>query len=148
MADEMDDKDLKMKDLKSTLSAWRESVDKHAERPDWFWARQRALVSSRLQQREVRHMPKLAWAGVAATLAIGAALMLPGDHQKGGNHPSKPQPLQTLTAGISDHELMQGLEQTMNSGVPDALQPASTLQQEMESAPSAKSTSTAKESRK
>ena len=64
MADEMDDLDLKNEDLKNTFSAWRESADKRAERPDWFWARQRALVSSRIQQREVRHMPKLAWAGI------------------------------------------------------------------------------------
>lgn len=140
MADEMDDKN-----LKSTLSAWRESAEKQADRPDWFWARQRALVSSRLQQREVRHMPKLAWAGIAATLAIGAALMLPGDRQTGGTNPSKQQP--PLTATISDHELLQGLEETMNSGVPDALEPASTLQQEMENAQSAKSTSKVKESR-
>ena len=142
MADEMNDRD-----LKSTLSAWRESADKQAERPDWFWARQRALVSSRLQQQQVRHFPKLAWAGIAATLAIGAALMLPGTKDRSGETPHKFQQIEAKNQ-ISDHDLMQGLEETMNSGVPDALQPASTLQQEMESAYSAKSTSTGKESRK
>ena len=145
MADEMDDLDLKNEDLKNTFSAWRESADKRAERPDWFWARQRALVSSRIQQREVRHMPKLAWAGIAATLAIGAALMIPADNPSSNNDGGKKQP--RVTAPISDHELMQGLEETMNSGVPEALQPARTLQQEMEGAYSAQSTTTGKESR-
>jgi hypothetical protein len=145
MADEMDDLDLTNKDLKNTLNAWRESADQQAEKPDWFWARQRALVSSRIQQREVRHMPKLAWAGIAATLAIGAALMIPADHRSNNDSGKQQQP--QVTAQISDHELMQGLEETMNSGVPEALQPARTLQQEMESAYSAQSTTTGKETR-
>ncbi len=142
MADELNDKD-----LKNSLNAWRESVDRQAERPDWFWARQRAMVSSQIQEPKVRRMPVLAWAGIAATVAVGAALMIPATKNTDAAPKSTPQVLVQASNQISDHELMQGLEETMNSGVPDALQPASTLQQEMENAYSAKSTSTGKESR-
>jgi hypothetical protein len=141
MADELDDRD-----LKNTLNAWRESVDKHAERPDWFWARQRALVSSRMQGSGGRRFPALAWAGIAATIAVGAALMVPGS-QVSHVDPAAKHPQILPAAPISDHELMQGLEETMNSGVPDALQPASTLEQAMEQAYPAKSTRKVKESR-
>jgi len=146
MADEMDDRDLKNNDVKSTLVAWRESVDRHAERPDWFWARQRALVSSRMQQSRTRRFPTLAWAGIAATVAVGIALIVPGDKPAHVTPPTT-TPNHELRAQISDHELMQGLEETMNSGVPDALQPASTLEQAMEQANTAVTTSKVKESR-
>ena len=130
MADEFDDRD-----LKSTLNEWRDSAEKQAERPDWFWARQRALISSRIQEPQPRHMPALAWAGIAATLAVGAALIIPGQKTlQGPQVPANKPSVVTVVATTSDSDLMQEVEETMNSGVPDAVQPASTLQQAMEKA--------------
>ena len=139
MATEFDDKD-----IKRSLSAWRESADKQAERPDWFWARQRARIESRMNERKPKRLPSLAWAGIAATLAVGAALMIPGD-QPSQLPQQKPVTQASAAPQISDHELLQQLQETMNSEVPDALQPASTLAQEMEQAYSAKTTSKSKE---
>ena len=127
MATEFDDKD-----LKSTLSAWRESAEKQADRPDWFWARQRALVSSRVQEAQPRRMPALAWAGIAATIAVGVALILPGQRTTPGTRVADNQTPTVQAKAVSDSDLIQEVEETMNSGVPDALQPASTLQQAME----------------
>ena len=59
MADEFDDR-FDDKDMKGTLNAWRESAEKQADRPDWFWARQRALISSRIQEPQPRRVPALA----------------------------------------------------------------------------------------
>ena len=132
MAGEFDDKD-----LRGTLNAWRESADKQAERDEWFWARQRARITARASQSTVRRMPTLAWAGIAATVAVGVALIVPGDQRPRVNNSSAPKQVQARNE-ISDHDLMEQLEATMNSGVPDSLQPASTLEQEMEKAPAAK----------
>ena len=125
MANEFDDR-FDDKDLQGTLNTWRESAEKQADRPDWFWARQRALISSRIQEPQPRRMPALAWAGVAATIAVGAALMLPA-HRTIIVDPKPP-----VDAKLSDSDLMQEVEETMNSGVPDSVQPGSTLQQAME----------------
>jgi hypothetical protein len=47
---------------------------------------------------------------------------------------------------MSDHELMQQLQETMNENVPDALQPGSKLAQAMENAYRSTTVSKAKES--
>ena len=140
MGNEFDDR-FADQDMKPALNAWRESADRQAERPDWFWARQRARIEARMSRPKLKRMPSLAWAGIAATVALGVALMLPGQKPSPGVSPQATQE----QAQMSDHELMQKLEQTMNSGVPDALQPASTLAQEMEQAYSAGKTSKVKE---
>jgi len=142
MADEFDDRD-----LKSTLNAWRKSADEEAERDDWFWSRQRAQIVSRMNQPKVRRIPTLAWAGIAATVAVGVALIVPG--QKVTN-PKSPVAVTSgnsdqTSAEMTDHELMQQLQETMNQNVPDALQPGSNLQQVMENRQSGKTVSKAKE---
>jgi hypothetical protein len=138
--------DVTDKDIKQSLNAWRESVEKEAERPDWHWARQRALLSSEIQQPKVKRMPALAWAGIAATVALGVALTIPGAKQPVEVATGEtPQVGQVRDAPMTDPELMQQLEQTMNSGVPDALQPANALAQEMEKSYSGEGTSKIKE---
>lgn len=143
MATEFDDRNDEQ-DIKQALNAWRESADKQAERPDWFWARQRARIESRLHEPKLKHFPSLAWAGIAATIAIGAALMVSNPATPVGPTSGSGTPV-LQRAQMSDHELMQQLEATMNSGVPDALQPASALAQEMEQAYSAGTSSRVKE---
>lgn len=138
--------DANNKDIKNTLNAWRESVEKQAERPDWFWARQRALLSSQVQQPKVKRMRALAWAGIAATVALGVALTIPGQKQPPAPFIGAATPPQVEVDGaMTDPELMQQLEQTMNSRVPEALQPANALAQEMEQSYSGESTSKVKE---
>ena len=146
MANEFEDR-FAEKDINNALNAWRESADRQAERPDWFWARQSARIHSRINPPVPKRMPRAAWAGIAATIAVGVALMVPGDKSA---VPDQPQTVTTAQSEsqISDHELLQQLQETMNSEVPDALQPASTLAQEMEQAYSAKTTSKSKESTK
>ena len=142
MGNEFDDR-FADQDMKPALNAWRESADRQAERPDWFWARQRARIEARMSRPKLKRMPSLAWAGIAATVALGVALMVPGQKPSPGAG-ATPRPAQEQ-AQMSDHELMQQLETTMNSGVPEALQPASTLAQEMEQAYIAGKTSKVKE---
>ena len=136
MATEFDDKD-----VKNALQSWRESAEKQAERPEWFWARQRARIASGMHEPKLQRMPVMAWAGIAATVALGVALMA-------GNKPAGMVPIRQQEPPkivMTDQELMSELENTMNSGVPEALQPASTLVDEMERAQNARTSSKVKE---
>jgi len=116
------------KQIGEALNTWRDSLDQQAERPDWFWSRQHARVMSDVK-RPRRRTPVLAWAGIAATVALAISLMLPH---------SKPNAVMALpvaaNAQISDHDLMISLERTMNEGVPSSLAPAGLLAQEMNQA--------------
>lgn len=132
------------KDIKNSLNAWRESVDSEAERPEWFWARQRARIASGMKPPKPQRLPQAAWAGIAATVALGVALMFVNKPVSDVTGPGGPVP-PTAHPQMTDQQLMSELENTMNSGVPEALQPASTLAQEMEQAHSARTTSKVKE---
>lgn len=124
--------DLNTKDIQDALDRWRGSAAERAERPDWFWSRQHARVMSEINARQTLSVPKLAWAGIAATIAVAASLMLPGPTQK------QVQPQLQAEARpqvqISDHDLMLAVERTLNAGTPSSLEPASLLAEEMNQA--------------
>lgn len=75
--------------------------------------------------------PYLAWASLAATVALALGLLLPGRPQQ----PVVQQQLQVAEqrghVEISDHDLMVALERTMNSGVPASLEPATLIARDM-----------------
>jgi hypothetical protein len=115
------------KDLRSALDAWHESVKSQADRPEWFWARQRTRILSNI--REPRGFSsKFAWAGLAAVVAVAISLFAPVEKPK----QLPPQPV--AQNPISDHDLMLAIERSMNSGVPSSLAPASLLADEMNQA--------------
>lgn len=119
------------KELRGALDAWRDSVHGRAERPEWFWARQRARIRAHVPEQSNSRAPKLAWAGLAATVALAVAMLIPTREVK-----PIPQPAASTAAHaeISDHDLMVALERTMNAGVPSSLAPAGLLAQEMNQA--------------
>lgn len=117
-------------EIRSTLDRWRDSAQLQAERPDWFWTRQRTRILSEIERRKSRP-PAFAWAGVAATLALALALLLPV------NQPESPQlvtPPARAQAELSDHDLMVAVERSLNAGVPASLEPAGMLAYEMNQA--------------
>jgi hypothetical protein len=86
---------------------------------------------SRIADHRPLTFPKLAWAALAATIAIAVSLMLPTHTEK------KVEPQAQLAqeaAEISDHDLMLAIERSMNQGVPSSLAPASLLAYEMNQA--------------
>jgi hypothetical protein len=117
-----------------TLEAWRDSAHAHADRPEWFWARQRARISSAVAEQSGSRAPKLAWAGLAATVAAAVLLFLPA-------HQEKPRVEQVVESRveISDHDLMLALQRTMDGDVPSSLAPAGVLANEMNQAYEVKS---------
>jgi hypothetical protein len=118
------------KEIRSTLDRWRDSAHLQAERPDWFWSRQRTRILSEIDRRQNRP-PAFAWAGVAATVALAIALLVPA------NQPNTYEPItpkQVAQTDLSDHDLMLAVERTLNAGVPTSLAPAGMLAQEMNEA--------------
>ncbi len=127
MADEFN-----TKDIQDALDRWRDSAAERAERPDWFWSRQHARVMSDINSRRSASVPKLAWAGIAATVAVAASLMFPAPSQKQVQPQLQTEARQEVQ--ISDHDLMLAVERTLNAGTPSSLEPASLLADEMNQA--------------
>lgn len=122
--------DFEGKDIQTTLDKWRESVSEASQRPDWFWSRQHARVMSQINAQRTPRVPKLAWASVAATIAIAVSLMLPSRPEK----PIQQQAQVRQEVQMSDHDLMVAIERSMNAGTPSSLTPASLLADEMNQA--------------
>jgi hypothetical protein len=130
MAADFQDNELEGKDVQQALNGWRSAVTNAIERPDWFWTRQHARVMSKLEQRKITGFPKLAWASLAATVAIAASLIFAA-------HPEKQVQRQAQVpheVQISDHDLMLAIERSMNDVGPSSLAPAGLLAEEMNQA--------------
>lgn len=131
MAADIQNDDFEGKDVQEALDHWRDSIVKSVERPDWFWSRQHARVMSQLREERGTRLPKLAWASLAATIAIAAALMLPTRAEQKIQPQAK---VQQQAVQISDHDLMVAIERSMNDGGPSSLAPAGLLADEMNQA--------------
>jgi hypothetical protein len=89
-----------------------------------FWGQQRTAIQKRIEvlSETRRHRPpRMAWAALAATILLGTLWM--NDSEK----PVMPQ----HQIQVDDQELMIAVERTMQTNVPEALEPASLLAQEM-----------------
>lgn len=130
MAAEFQKDDFKGEDIQQALERWRDSVAERAERPAWFWSRQHARVMSQIREQRRARVPKLAWASLAAMIAIAVSLILPGRPEKQVQSQMKAR----HEVQISDHDLMLAIERSMNAGGPSSLAPASLLADEMNQA--------------
>jgi len=92
-----------------------------------FWQRQGAAIQERIEvMRETRRQraPRLAWAALAATVLLGTLWM---------NDSEKPVMQQHQQVRVDDQELMIAVDHAMQSDVPEALEPASVLAEEIAS---------------
>src|SRR4051794_16811177 len=121
--------ELETKDIQQALDRWRDSAAAKSERPEWFWRRQHARVMSEINAQRSAGVPKLAWASIAATIAIAIALLLPTPPHKQVQQAKAQQEVQ-----MSDRDLMLAVERTLNAGTPSSLEPASLLAEEMNEA--------------
>jgi hypothetical protein len=99
--------------LREAVTALRSS----AVEPEAFWRTQQAEIRARLPLiRPVRSAPSMAWAALAAAIALAGFLLSGG--------PTAPAPEVSVDP---DHELLIEVERVMQSDGPVALQPASYL---------------------
>jgi hypothetical protein len=111
------------RDLQPVLDALPASLRETAERPEWFWQRQQAVIHSRVAAAEGGWLkPVTAWASVFALVLLALLLLR--------SNPA-PQPAQARTD--PDQELLIAVERAMQTDVPEALEPASLLADEISS---------------
>jgi hypothetical protein len=116
--------------LQALVNGLPESARSAAERREMFWDRQRLSI-----QRQIANLPqrratsaRLAWAAVFALILIASFLL-----KTGSRVPVQP------TAPDSDRELLVQVEQALDGDVPQALQPASLIANEIDQAAQARS---------
>jgi hypothetical protein len=108
--------------LRPTLEALPEWARTAGVRPDAFWERQRAEIRQRIARvpRRSSAQTVTAWAGALATVLL--AIFLLSD---------SPAPRPSSAQNDPDQELLVAVEQTVESGVPNALEPAAMLAEEI-----------------
>jgi hypothetical protein len=108
--------------LQQTLRALPEWARAATEHPAAFWERQQAEIRKRMAAMPERSSwrPLTAWAGAFAVVLLALVLL----------H-NRPQPRPSRAESDPDQELLIAVEQTVQSGVPQALEPAAMLAEEI-----------------
>ena len=104
------------------IAVFAEAVRGEAERPPSFWLAQRVAIAGRIQGSERKASLRLAWAASLALVVIATSLLA-----------QAPLPAASVAAYDPDHELLVGVERAVRRPVPQALEPARLLAQEIES---------------
>jgi len=110
------------------LAPWADALRADAERPANFWLAQRAAIAGRIRGSERTASLRLAWAGSLALVVLATSLLT-----------QAPAPAASVTAYDPDHDLLVGVERAVRRPVPQALEPARLLAQEIESSATAES---------
>ena len=110
-----------------------------ADKPEAFWLKQRQQLHGRLPQPRNLLTPRFAWAGIAATILLGLALLL-----RTGTG-VKPEP--PLITAENDQQLLVDVEQTLDSKLAPPLQPTGALVDAMTQTTSNHSQALTKETR-
>lgn len=116
--------------LRAVLAGYQRTAQEAADHPESFWLRQRARIISRTRGR--RAAPRLAWAVSVAALLLGAMLL---------GRQTPPAPAGGASAAVStrlaqtdplsDSALLIAVHQSVQRDVPEALEPAALLVEEM-----------------
>jgi len=108
--------------LQRTIGALPEWARAAAEKPDAFWDRQQAEIKKRIDAVQQRSSMRTAtaWAGAFAMVLLATFLLR-----------SSPAPRPSNAQADPDQELLVAVEQSVQSGVPQALEPAALLADEI-----------------
>ncbi len=110
--------------LRQTLAALPEWAQALTQHPDGFWERQRTDIRKRITSVSQRKSTQTvtAWAGALAIVLLAIFLL---------SDSSVPRP--SSAQNDPDQELLVAVEQSVQSGVPQALEPAAMLAEEISS---------------
>ncbi len=102
-----------------------------AEKPEWFWQKQRACLRRRIASAKPRLLhPMNAWAGALALFLLAFSLF-------NSRTTSKP----VASRADSDQQLLIAVEQAVETDGPASLEPAALLADEISNSPTAGSSS-------
>ncbi len=111
-----------IEELEGILHKFRDSVRAEADKPDFFWARQRNAIMSTLDKPESpKRRRVLLW--IPAAAAVLLCMLFFAEISKA--------PIPDLAAGY-DQDLLVEVERALNRSHPEALMPALLIIQEME----------------
>jgi hypothetical protein len=118
-----------VEDFRRELDGFRDQVRSAAERAPSFWAAQRTAIGARLRTATKWSGVRLALASTVALLAVATSLMLPGPkaHNMVANV-DRPRVVQ------DDEALMRQVDEALLSNVPDSLEPANLIADDMSTA--------------
>ncbi|HVO64162.1 MAG TPA: hypothetical protein VMT53_24795 [Terriglobales bacterium] len=118
--------------LQTLLSTLPQAARSATEHPDVFWEAQRLAIQSRISvlPNPAKRTARLAWGAALVLIFIASLILRTGSHA----------PIQGV-ASDPDRELMVQVEQALDGDVPQALQPASLLADEINQAAHEVSTS-------
>jgi hypothetical protein len=113
--------------LRRAMEQYQLAAREGADRPESFWLRQRTTAVSRAMGR--RATPRLAWMAAAAVVTL-AALSLVRQQPPAQPVPAVAAQVQQ-TQAESDSALLADVQRHVQREVPEALQPAALLVEEM-----------------
>ncbi len=120
--------------MERMLAEFRQESNRKAERPEFFWNAQQTAIKAKLRARK-NHKGLGLLATAAATAAMVVFVAMPS--RPPANNPQLPAQQAAGTqhaaaANIDDEALLESVNETTRSSVPDALAPANILASEMD----------------
>ncbi len=113
--------------LESALAGFRRAVRTAADRPEYFWDRQRLAVRHRMQLAPCVSRSRTVWIWASATAVVILALTI---------FVPRGEPVVPDIAVGQDQELLLSVERSLNREMPESLEPALLLTAELENAAS------------
>jgi len=109
--------------LNTSIGSWVEDVRGAAGASEVFWRRQREAIAARLAPRPSLSWKNWAWATATLTLVVLAAVFY-----------RQPAPVATAPPLVDDNALLLSVQTSLESDVPEALEPLDLLTQEIDRA--------------
>ena len=128
-ASECEECRVEVEDFRRELDGFRDQVHSAAERPPFFWAAQRGAIGARLRTATKWSGVRLALASTVALLAVATSLMLPAP--KAHNMVAS---VDNPRITQDDEALMLQVDEALLSNVPDSLEPANLITNDMSNA--------------
>lgn len=117
-------------EFRREMEGFRDELHSVTERPGFFWAAQRTAIKGRTMTGSNAHGLRFALVSAVALFALATTLMVPAP--KPTNFAAKVDPLRV--AQPDDEALMMQVDEALLSNVPDSLEPANLIANDMSTA--------------
>lgn len=118
-----------VEEFRRELGGFRDEVRAAAERPSFFWAAQRTAIRTRTLTASNTHGLRFALVSAVGLFALATSLMIPGPKSNLLAVVDQPRVVQP-----DDESLMRQVDEALLSNVPDSLEPANLIANDMSTA--------------
>ena len=116
--------------MERLLSEFRQESEKQAEKPDFFWAAQRTRIGASIRRPGVHK--GLGWAATLAAVTTLVVFVAVPSQTPTHTPKNDPKVAAAHHTNADDEALLESVNETTSSSVPDALAPADILASEMD----------------